>query len=112
MVCAWDELLGILPHWLRGKIDIPGKEFLLEVRLRINAPPELVYMNGSQWCEREIRQEDLQFCINSACRYSPWAAVTLAQGYLTAPGGHRIGVCGEGVCQNGNMSGVREVESL
>ena len=112
MVCAWDALLGVIPQWLRGKVNCEERDSLLEIRLRINAFPELVFEDGFQWYEREIHQEDLLFCINTASKYSPWSATTIAQGYLTAPGGHRIGICGEGVCRDGNMSGIREVESL
>ena len=53
-----------------------------------------------------------QGSINAASRYSPWAAATTAQGYLTAPGGHRIGLCGEVVCKDGIVTGIREISSL
>ena len=41
MMCAWKELLGILPVHLRGEVDLIGKETMQELRLRINSPPEL-----------------------------------------------------------------------
>ena len=47
-----------------------------------------------------------------ASRYSPWAAATVSQGYITAPGGHRIGLCGETACQNGRVQSIREIQSL
>lgn len=112
MMCAWKELLSILPVRLRREVDSLGKETLQELRLRINAPPELVLGEHSQWLAGDVTREELQFVINAASRYSPWAAATSAQGYLTAPGGHRIGLCGEAVCRNGVMEGIREVHSL
>ena len=45
-------------------------------------------------------------------RYSPWAAETVARGYITAPGGHRIGICGTAIVRNGVFSGIRELQSL
>ncbi len=112
MMCAWTELLGILPQKLRRDVDRVGKASLQELRLRMGAPPELVTAAGSQWLPGTISREDMNFIVNAASRYSPWAAATIGQGYLTAPGGHRIGLCGEAVCRNGSMEGVREISSL
>lgn len=111
MECAWKELLTVLPNWLRGEVDKPGREEVQEIRLRLDSPVELVRGKGSRWLSRRTSQEDLNFCINAASRYSPWAAQTMANGYLTAPGGHRIGFCGEAVVQNGSMTGIRTVTS-
>ena len=43
-----------------------------------------------------LTEEELRFVLNAASGYSPWTAESLREGYLTAPGGHRIGVCGDG----------------
>lgn len=112
MMCAWEALLMILPVWLRQETDSLGKEKLQELRLRINAPPELVMGNGSQWLCRTVTADDLNFCINAASRYSPWSTATAGQGYLTAPGGHRIGLCGEAVMKDRMVTGIRDITSL
>ena len=112
MMCAWKELLSILPSWLRQDVDMLGKNDLQELRLRINAPPELVMKSGVRSLSRQVSREDISFCVNAASRYSPWAASTAAMGYITAPGGHRIGLCGEAVYKEGQVSGIREVKSL
>ena len=54
---------------------------------------------------------DLKFVINTASKYSPWAAASMTRGYLTAPGGHRIGLCGETVIKDSMVSGFRNVTS-
>ena len=112
MKCAWGSLLAVLPQWVRPEVDRQGKEFLQELRLRLGKPPEMVLAGRSYWLSRCIQQDDLDFCINTASGYSPWAAQSISQGYLTAPGGHRIGICGEAVMQNGVIHGIRKVESL
>lgn len=112
MNCAWKELLRILPPWLEAKVDGPYRETLQELRLRLEKPPELVTSRGRTWLERKVSREDLNFVVNTASRYSPWAAQTLAQGYLTAPGGHRVGVCGEAVVRDGQVTGMRESRML
>jgi len=112
MMCIWEPFLNILPPRLRSKIDCAGKETLQELRLRINAPPELNMGKERIWLKDVIRKEDLQLCVNTASQYSPWAAASIAQGYLTIRGGHRIGLCGEAVCKDGSVTGIREVRSV
>lgn len=110
MKCAWKELLSILPPWLAAEVE--RRDMLQELRLRLDSPPELVFPEESQWLRRAVSRADLLFCVNTASRYSPWAAQTMANGYLTAPGGHRIGLCGETVVNRGVMTGFREITSL
>lgn len=112
MMCAWKELLSILPPRLRREVDSLGKEPVQELRLRCGAPAELVLAGKSLWLAETATRDDLNFVINTASRYSPWAASTAAQGYITAPGGHRIGLCGEAVCRGSAVEGIREIHSL
>lgn len=112
MKCAWKELLAILPPWLGREVDERGRENLQELRLRLGQPPQLVRKERVLWLSREVSMDDLNFCVNTASRYSPWAAQSAAQGYITAPGGHRIGLCGDAVVLGGEMTGIRSVRSL
>lgn len=112
MICAWNELLAILPSWMRQDVDRLGKETLQELRLRINIPPELVLSSEKTNLVRCVTRDDLNFCVNAASRYSPWAASSAAEGYLTAPGGHRIGLCGEAVCQGGQPAAIKNLTSI
>lgn len=112
MKCAWKELLAILPPWCRSEVDTLGRDTLQELRLRLNLPPELIRSNGAVKLKRMVAMGDLSYIVNTASRYSPWSTATVAQGYITAPGGHRIGLCGQAVVHEGNMTGVRQVTSL
>ncbi len=112
MICAWKELLGILPQRIRSALGAEEQDRLNEIRLRLDKSPELILNGKCRNLAGVTTADDLNFCINSASRYSPWAAASTAQGYLTASGGHRIGICGQVVCRDGNMTGFREVRSL
>lgn len=112
MICAWKELLSILPEWLRREVDRRESGGLQEIRLRLGAPPELITCEGSHWLRRNSSREDISFCVQTASRYSPWNAATIARGYITAPGGHRLGLCGDVVFRDGAMDGIREVSSV
>ena len=112
MRCAWQELLSVLPISMRSQVTELGKASLQELRMRLGHSPELICA-GEQIClPMKLESGDLQFVINAASRYSPWLAETLSRGYLTAPGGHRIGVCGEAVMKNARMAGIRNPTAL
>lgn len=112
MKCEWDKLLAILPQPMRSDADRLGREKAQEIRLRLGKPPRLELGSDSKCLKEPVTAEDILFVINAASRYSPWAAVTAAQGYLTAPGGHRIGLCGETVIRDGTVTGIRNPTSL
>ena len=97
------QLLAILPQRLRQT----DYESVNEIRLRRGQRPRLV--TGSRWRDLDGTVDDgeLRFVINAASRYSPWTAGSMKDGYLTAPGGHRIGICGEG-----NGEGITAPDSL
>ena len=112
MICAWQEYLNILPVWMKQPVDELGRGVLNELRLRIGLRPELVTVSGSLYLDRVNTQEDLSYVINAASQYSPWAAETIANGYITSVGGHRIGICGDAVVKNFHMTGIRSPTSL
>lgn len=112
MRCAWKELLSILPLKMREDVNRLGRDTLLELRLRINAPPELIRSDGNCWLTGNVTQDTMDFIINTASQYSPWTATTISQGYLTALGGHRIGICGEVILCDGIVTGIRKAYSL
>lgn len=112
MICAWKELLAVLPPQLRQEVDRFGRETAQELRLRLGKPPGLVLSGKTIAIGRQVTMDDLNFVVNTACRYSPWTAESASGGYLTAPGGHRIGICGEALKNGGKMAGFRAIRSL
>lgn len=112
MICAWKELLAILPVHLRQDVDRLGKHTAQELRLRLGKPSSIVVSERTIPVGRAVTVDDLNFVVNAACRYSPWTAESAANGYLTAHGGHRIGICGDVLVKNGMMTGFRSMRSL
>ena len=112
MKCAWQAYLNLLPFWMRSQVDSLGSDELQELRLRIGRPPELVLRDGAKFLDRNICGEDLTYCVNAASQYSPCSYATIAYGYITAAGGHRIGICGDIAIVNGNVSTVKNLTSL
>lgn len=112
MKCSWTSFLNILPPWLRQSVDKLGQNDLLELRLRLNLPPTLKFKTKTIQLEQKISASDMHFCINIASKYSPWLANTAAKGYITAPGGHRIGICGNASGLAGTLTDISSLTSL
>lgn len=114
MICYWRELLDLLPPWLREPADTGEQDkHLREIRLRVGQTPQFITGAGERYptCRR-IGPEDLAFTVNLVSRFSPYAAIGMAKGYLTARGGHRVGLCGTAVVQNGKITAIKELNSL
>ena len=112
MKCAWQAYLNLLPLWMRQDVDKLGKDTLQELRLRIDRPPELITKDGVTLLDREVRDVDLDYVVSAASKYSPWAAATIASGFITATGGHRVGICGDVAIVDGKLNTIRSVTSL
>lgn len=112
MICCWSELLRIVPPKIRSEVNQIGKEDMQELRMRCGQVPELVLSNRSEFLRSDLSPDDLIYSINMASRYSPWVAATSSDGYITAPGGHRLGLCGEGINRGGLLCGIRNISSL
>lgn len=112
MRSQWQLLLNILPQSLRSAVDEKGRRDLQELRLRVGLPPELVKGGRSEWLSTKTSKEDISFCINTATRYSPWTSQCITEGFITASGGHRIGICGDCVNDGGVVKNINQVSSI
>lgn len=112
MRCQWQDLLRILPPWMRQSVDRLGKADMRELRLRLGMAPELVLGTGSVWLKRPVTGADINHCINMATQYSPWTSESMTDGYITAAGGHRIGLCGRWALHGGSLKSMQAVTSL
>lgn len=112
MKCAWNDFLSVLPLRLRCEVDALGKKELEELHLRAGQPVELILGGRSQFISFNATSEDIRFVVNTASRFSPWSASSVAHGYITAHGGHRIGICGDCVVQAGEVTGIRSASSI
>ncbi len=112
MRSQWKRLLSILPPALQEILEGEKGYGLQEIRLRMGDPPELVKKGISQWYGSKITREDISFCINAATKYSPWTSQSITKGFVTAPGGHRIGICGDCVYDGEGVKNINHISSL
>ena len=112
MRCQWSAFLNLVPPRLRGIVDKVGGEQLLELRLRIGQPLQLIRLRDAIYLREIVTNEDIHFRLHMASQYSPRAAKGMKQGYISATGGHRLGLCGSAVMTNGTCTGIAAVSSI
>lgn len=112
MRCQWQSFLNLLPVRFREPVDRIGKNDLQELRLRLGQVPELIRSYQTTYLQHKVTREDLTHIVNMATQYSPWATESSAQGFITAAGGHRIGLCGTTAIKQGCVSGFKNISSL
>lgn len=102
----------LLPAALRQRalaLDQREQKETEELRLRIGRPLALTTPRGEKALPgTEILSSDLEQVVDAATEFSRYTAVdSLRQGWLTAPGGLRVGVCGRMT-----EGGISEISSL
>ena len=112
MNCAFDAYINLVPIRLREDVVLQKKDTIQELRLRCGRKPVLVTQAGSVFLDSLVSKEDLSFVVNVASRYSPWTVASLEHGYITALGGHRVGVCGEVAVSDGKVMSFPTVTSV
>ena len=107
------RLMELLPRIHAEQLkeyDLLGAE---EIRLNTGQPMTVRYADREKQIWPQLKQEQLEQVLFSACRQSVYAYTeTLRHGYVTLEGGHRIGVCGFGVMENGDLRTIRSVSSM
>ena len=101
-------------------------ESLSEIRLRAGMP--VVFVTPKQTCFLQksgrttclfsenlltVSQTEIQDIVSRACGYSVHShQEDFQNGFLTLPGGHRIGLCGTAVTQSGKLTTLRNITAL
>lgn len=114
------EIKNLLSDRLRGEIfneqfpfqvDYCGLE---EIRLRCMQPVSIRYM-GKDYLARNllVQPQDISQSLEYMSNYSLYAfQEEIKQGYLTVKGGHRIGVLGRAVIENGSVTGQNMISFI
>lgn len=108
------------PRWQRLARQLPDhqKARAEELRLRAGQPMTVLLPEGEVWPSGEqpvprVAQADLEQLCDMVTGYSRYAVSdTMAQGYLTAPGGFRVGLCGTAVVRQGESRNLRDLSSV
>ncbi len=110
-----NKILSLLPLHLRD----PVKEYLscndvCEIRLRCCKVLSLVRNDREFFLQTGmVTQKDLEFILAKACEYSLHCVQTqISRGFLTMEGGHRLGICGSVVIEDGKILTLKDISSI
>ena len=113
---AYRQAAQVLPRRLRQEaLGLPQEEQeqAEELRLRAGWPMTAVLPEGERPVGGPpVEPEELEQLVEIASRASVHAVLDqVRRGYLTIPGGHRIGLCGEAVMEGGEIRTLRRLSS-
>lgn len=109
-----EEILSVLPFPVKNEILKTGSNSgVTEVRLRVGRRVILVISNKEIILEYIITLKDLLDILVKVSSNSIYAIQNdINQGFITIKGGHRIGICGEVVMDNGKIKNIKNVNSM
>lgn len=112
-----EEILHLFPQSMRSKwAQAAGQaDRLQEIRLRVNVPATVLIDNREWFVDGAGRlldrqpdgascsPEELETVLKHLCQYSVYAfADEIRQGFLTVQGGHRVGLAGQVILEEGD----------
>ncbi|WP_251551328.1 stage III sporulation protein AA [Neobacillus muris] len=95
--------------------QIPPKQLeeLEEIRIRIHRPIELSIKGTPCFLPYIIQPEDAIHLLNKISHFSIYTLEEeLKRGYITVSGGHRIGLAGKVILEEGRVKAIRDVSSF
>lgn len=121
-----DEIINSLSLNLREKIRNIKGENIEEIRLRINKP---LIINGNQrdyfYNEKNknldmnmdnayvVTKEDIEQTFQIICKYSIHSFMDdIKKGFITLRGGHRVGIVGKTIVEEGKVENIKHISSL
>lgn len=86
---------------------------LQEIRIKINRPVIAISSKGEIVSSIITDSEDVKYILQRISNYSLYAyEEEIKQGFITIKGGHRVGLAGECVMENGKLKTIRNISSL
>ncbi len=129
-----DSVLNLFSVTLREMFVAADINFekLMEIRLRSGQPLLLMYDGREYYLSQKgemmlcthqesvtltnpylIRQKEIQETLSYVSKYSMYAfEEEIRQGYITVYGGHRVGICGQAVMEEGKVKTIRYVSFI
>jgi stage III sporulation protein AA len=111
-----ETILPFLPKNIAEIISqIPPnqKDELEEIRIRIKRPIEITLKGSPRFLSYIIQPEDAFHLMNKISQFSIYTLEEeLKRGYITVSGGHRIGLAGKVILEEGKVKAIRDIASF
>lgn len=107
--------LKYLPIEMRRKIEdyIFNLKDLEEIRIRTNKPLILNFGTKEEVLDYITTKSEINIILEKLCNNSVYSfQEEICDGYITVEGGHRVGLVGACVYENGKVKNIKEISSL
>jgi len=110
------ELRTILPEGIKEETEqfSPGIwDNIEEIRIRVERPVEIIIRGRPHFLRYRATVEDGVQLLNKISHYSIYTLEEeLKRGYITVNGGHRVGLAGKVITEQGNVKAIRYITSF
>ena len=110
-----EEIIDLFPNDIIQEI-IKYKtsfEYIEEIRLGNNNPVILKFSQKEIVTNCIVKKDNLKEIFNKICKYSIYAYQNeIINGFITIKGGHRVGITGQAVIENGKIVNMKYISSL
>lgn len=109
-----EDVLNVLPISIKSEIqNIGSSGIVTEIRLRVGRKCIIYISNKEVVLEYIVVLKDLLDILVKVSSNSIYAIQNdINQGFVTIKGGHRIGICGEVVIDNGKIKNIKNINSM
>ncbi|MBR4721067.1 MAG: stage III sporulation protein AA [Clostridia bacterium] len=114
------SLLSALPERIREQLKYVDTDRLLELRLRLGGRLCAVSQNGCFFVTSPenkdgiiVNERDIKRALELITNFSMYAYENeIKNGFVTLPGGHRVGICGEACLSDGKITHLKSIQAL
>lgn len=111
----FENVINILTQSIRTELKNLNLDFehIQEIRLRIGQPAIIICGNQEKKLKTIVTRKELMEIVDYISNYSLYAYENeLRQGFITIKGGHRVGMVGQVLIENGKVKNINHISSL
>ena len=111
-----NSILKYFPDKIEKKIAeeiLDQMDKLEEIRLRVQRPIILKFSDTDKFIKYTVTTEEILSCLQMICENSIYTYQNqISEGFITIKGGHRVGITGSCVVENGKVININYIYSL
>jgi len=111
----YKQIMNILSNDIKSVLERENLQFdfLQEIRLRAGYPVILLYGGKEKILPMKVTEREILETLDYVSNYSLYAYENeLKQGFITIEGGHRVGMAGQVIIENGRVKNLKYISSL
>ena len=111
----YKQIMNILSKDVKSALEHENLRFdyLQEIRLRAGYPVILLHGGKEKILSAKVTERSIRETLDYVSNYSLYAYENeLKQGFITIEGGHRVGMAGQVLVENGRVKNLKHISSL